>query len=83
MARDAIAAHARDELGITAITKARPVQAAFASAGSFTGGAAVPLVVVLLAPGSYVAAAVTGASLALLALLGAVAAWAGGVSTWG
>jgi VIT1/CCC1 family predicted Fe2+/Mn2+ transporter len=78
MAHDALGAHARDELGISEIQRARPVQAAVASAGSFSAGAAMPLLVVLLAPSSAVAAAVTGASLAFLALLGWLAGRAGG-----
>jgi vacuolar iron transporter family protein len=80
MARDALGAHARDELGISDMTRARPVQAAFASAGSFSMGAAVPLVVVFLAPASMLAPAVTGTCLALLAILGGLAARAGGAS---
>jgi VIT1/CCC1 family predicted Fe2+/Mn2+ transporter len=80
MARDALGAHARDELGISDITRARPVQAAFASAGSFSMGAARPLLVVFLVPASMLAPAVTGASLGLLAILGGVAARVGGAS---
>ena len=80
MARDALGAHARDELGISGVTRARPVQAAFASAGAFSMGAAMPLLVVFLAPASMLAPTVTGASLALLAILGGVAARVGGAS---
>jgi vacuolar iron transporter family protein len=80
MARDALGAHARDELGISEITRARPVQAAFASAASFTAGAAVPLVVVLCATAHLLTAAVTFVSLALLAILGGSAAHIGGAS---
>jgi vacuolar iron transporter family protein len=80
MTKDALEAHARDELGISHAMRARPVQAAFASAGSFTAGAVVPLVVAAAAPGSLLTAAVTAISLALLALLGGVAARAGGAS---
>jgi VIT1/CCC1 family predicted Fe2+/Mn2+ transporter len=78
MAHDALGAHARDELGITEMQRARPVQAALASAGSFAAGAVLPLLVALLAPSSAVAAVVTGASLAFLAILGWLAARAGG-----
>ncbi len=80
MARDALGAHARDELGITEVTQARPVQAACASAGSFSLGAAVPLIIALIAPTSMLALAVTAASLSLLAILGGLAARAGGAS---
>jgi VIT1/CCC1 family predicted Fe2+/Mn2+ transporter len=80
MARDALLAHARDELGILEIQRARPVVAAIASAVTFAVGAALPLAVVLLAPGRLLAAAVLVASLACLALLGALAARAGGAS---
>ena len=78
MARDAIGAHARDELGISEIQRARPVQAALASAGTFSVGAALPLVIALLAPLSRLAAAVIGMSLLFLAILGWLAARAGG-----
>jgi VIT1/CCC1 family predicted Fe2+/Mn2+ transporter len=78
MARNALAAHARDELGISDTMSARPVQAALASAASFAVGAAMPLVTVLLVPETILAAAVSGTSLVFLALLGVLAAWAGG-----
>ena len=78
MSHNALAAHARDELGISDALSARPVQAALASAASFAVGAALPLATVLLVPESALAAAVTGASLVFLALLGVLAAWAGG-----
>ncbi|HYO89824.1 MAG TPA: VIT family protein [Candidatus Limnocylindrales bacterium] len=78
MGRDALSAHARDELGITANLSARPIQAAFASALSFVVGAAMPLLVVLVAPETSLVLAVTVASLVVLALLGLVAARAGG-----
>lgn len=78
MAHDAIGAHARDELGISEIQRARPVQAALASAGTFSVGAALPLLVALLAPVSRLPAAVTGMSLLFLAVLGWLAARAGG-----
>lgn len=79
-ARDALGAHARDELGISHATRARPVQAAFASAGAFTAGAVVPVVVAGVVPPAALTPAVTAVSLALLVLLGGVAARAGGAS---
>ena len=82
MAHDAIGAHARDELGISAAFSARPVQAAFASAASFAIGAALPLAVALLAPAVTLVYAVAGASIVFLAVLGAVAARAGGADLW-
>lgn len=78
MAHDALGAHARDELGISEIQRARPMLAAFASAGTFAVGAALPLAVVLLAPPTTLAAYVVGTSLALLAILGFLAARTGG-----
>jgi VIT1/CCC1 family predicted Fe2+/Mn2+ transporter len=78
MAHDAVSAHARDELGISDSLSARPIQAAFASSGSFTVGAAMPLLVVLVAPESSLVASVSGVSLVFLALLGVLAANAGG-----
>ena len=78
MAHDALGAHARDELGISDVQRARPVQAAFASAGTFSIGAAMPLLIVLLAPAGTLPAVVTGTSLAFLAILGGLAARAGG-----
>ena len=78
MAHDPIGAHARDELGISEILTARPVQAAFASAGTFALGAAIPLLTVLVAPERALSTAVALTSLALLALLGGVAARVGG-----
>lgn len=78
MSHNALAAHARDELGISDALSARPVQAALASAASFAVGAALPLATVLLVPETMLAVAVTGASLVFLALLGVLAAWAGG-----
>lgn len=77
-AHDALGAHARDELGISEITTARPVQAALTSAATFAVGAALPLAIVLFVPGAWLVPAVAGASLAFLALLGAVGAKAGG-----
>ncbi len=78
MAHDALDAHARDELGISETLSARPVQAALASAASFTAGAALPLLVVLLAPLNALIPGVAVSSLVFLAVLGAVAAWTGG-----
>lgn len=80
MAKDALGAHARDELGITDSTTARPVQAALTSAATFSVGAAMPLLMVLVAPAGALVAIVSTASLAFLALLGAVGAWAGGAN---
>lgn len=82
MAHDALGAHARDELGISDTLAARPVQAALASAGTFAVGAALPLVVVLLVPLSTLMWAVAGSSLVFLALLGSLAARAGGASVF-
>lgn len=76
--KDALAAHARDELGISEMTTARPIQAAFTSAATFTVGAALPLVMVLVVPQPWLIQAVALASLAFLALLGAVGARTGG-----
>jgi VIT1/CCC1 family predicted Fe2+/Mn2+ transporter len=75
---DALGAHARDELGISEITTARPVQAALTSAVTFAGGAALPLLSALLAPAAQVSTVVASTSLLFLAGLGAVAAQAGG-----
>lgn len=81
-ANDALAAHARDELGISAINAARPVQAALASAASFAAGALLPLLVTWFVPERMIEAIVTPASLVFLALLGALAARTGGASMW-
>lgn len=78
MSHDALSAHARDELGISEITTARPVQAALASAATFAVGAAIPLVVVLLVPAHTLIPFVIGTSIVLLALLGGFGAYAGG-----
>lgn len=78
MARDPLAAHARDELGISEITTARPVQAALTSAVMFSVGAAMPLLMVVVAPANLLVPIVSAASLCFLALLGAVGARAGG-----
>lgn len=80
MAHDALDAHARDELGITEAFRARPMQAAAASAASFAIGSALPLLVAALAPSGALLALVAIASLACLALLGAAAARMGGAS---
>ncbi|MGD9472499.1 MAG: VIT family protein [Novosphingobium sp.] len=80
MAKDALGAHARDELGISAITAARPIQAALTSAATFSVGAAMPLVMVLLMPRSFLVAGVSIASLVFLALLGGIGAQAGGAN---
>jgi len=80
MEHDALGAHARDELGISETLSARPVQAALSSAASFTAGAALPLLVALLAPSGSLPAVVAGSSLVFLAALGAVAGRAGGAS---
>jgi len=78
MARDALAAHARDELSISHVTTARPIQAAWTSAVTFTGGAALPLLVAWLSPlGTDMIVSVSGASLLSLACLGALGARAG------
>ncbi len=85
MAHDALGAHARDELGITETLSARPLQAAVASACSFAGGAALPLVVTALAPEAHLSPLVAGASLACLALLGGARVTVGAlrVTFWG
>jgi len=77
-AHDALGAHARDELGITSALSARPLQAALASAASFATGAALPLFVAAITPQAYLVAAVPASSLVFLALLGGLAARAGG-----
>jgi len=78
MAHDALGAHARDELGISESLRARPIQAALASAGSFAGGAALPLLVAAVVPADRLIAIVAGTSLVFLAGLGMLAARAGG-----
>ena len=78
MVKDALGAHARDELGISAITTARPVQAALASAATFSVGAAAPLVLVLVSPSNALIPIVSVGSLLFLSLLGAIGAKAGG-----
>jgi VIT1/CCC1 family predicted Fe2+/Mn2+ transporter len=78
MQHDALGAHARDELGISAVLSARPIQAALASAGTFAVGAFLPLLSVMLFPASALMWAVSGTSLLFLALLGALSARTGG-----
>jgi VIT1/CCC1 family predicted Fe2+/Mn2+ transporter len=78
MEYDALGAHARDELGINAFTRARPVQAAFASAATFAVGAALPLFASMVSPEDLIVWIVSGTSLVFLAVLGALAARAGG-----
>ena len=78
MAHDALGAHARDELGITENSRARPFQAALASAAAFTAGAFPPLLSALVVPRASLIPAITGSSLILLSILGASAARLGG-----
>jgi VIT1/CCC1 family predicted Fe2+/Mn2+ transporter len=78
MAHDALGAHARDELGISETLSARPIQAALASAGSFAVGAAMPLLTATIVSEANLIPVVSGTSLAFLALLGGLAARAGG-----
>ena len=80
MARDALGAHSRDELGLSDATRARPVQAAFASAASFSAGAALPLAMAAVVPAGLMAVGVAVASLVFLGVLGAVGAEAGGAT---
>jgi VIT1/CCC1 family predicted Fe2+/Mn2+ transporter len=80
MAHDALGAHARDELGITETLSARPIQAAFTSAGSFAVGAAMPLLAVAAVSGSSLIPVVSGTSLVFLAILGGLAARVGGAN---
>jgi vacuolar iron transporter family protein len=82
MAHDALAAHARDELGITEQMTARPLQAAGASAATFALGAGLPLLLVIFAPMTYLVFTISAASLVCLAALGALAARTGGASAW-
>jgi VIT1/CCC1 family predicted Fe2+/Mn2+ transporter len=78
MVHDALGAHARDELGISEVHRARPIQAALWSAGSFAVGAALPLVLTIAAPEKSLIALVAGGTLVFLALLGGIAARVGG-----
>lgn len=82
MAKDALSAHAHDELGISEITAARPVQAALTSAAMFSVGAAMPLLMVAVSPADALIPVVACASLGFLALLGAIGARAGGANVW-
>lgn len=78
MAHDALGAHARDELGISEVLRARPIQAALASAASFAVGGALPLLVSAVVPATMLLPFVAGTSLVFLAILGGLAAYAGG-----
>jgi VIT1/CCC1 family predicted Fe2+/Mn2+ transporter len=78
MAHDALGAHARDELGLSEITRARPIQAALASAASFAAGAALPLLLAMILPVGAITPAIAGSTLVLLVVLGASAAHLGG-----
>lgn len=80
MAKDALGAHARDELGISEFTTARPIQAALTSAATFLAGAAMPLLVAAISPDSAIVYTVSGASLLFLAVLGGLGAKAGGAA---
>lgn len=80
MAKDSLGAHARDELGISEISTARPVQAALASAATFSAGAAAPLILTLISPFVWLIPAVSIGSLVFLALLGVMGARAGGAA---
>jgi len=82
MAHDALGAHGRDELGITAELAARPLQAALASAATFAVGAALPIAMVVVTPPATMVAVVSVTSLLFLAALGALAAGVGGASPW-
>lgn len=82
MEKDALGAHARDELGISQMTIAKPVQAAFTSALTFSAGASAPLIATIISPLSMVVYCVSIASLLFLATLGAIAAKIGGASVW-
>ncbi|MEN0035597.1 MAG: VIT family protein [Cellvibrio sp.] len=82
MEHDALGAHARDELGITDINSARPLQAALTSAATFATGAFIPLLVVLLHPVEYLSFAIVSVSLLALVLLGGLAAKVGGANMW-
>lgn len=82
MAHDALGAHVRDELGISEQLRARPLQAALASALSFAVGAAIPLAAILFSPTHVVIPIVAGTSLLLLGILGGVAARVGGANPW-
>jgi len=79
---DALSAHARDELGITEVLRARPVQAALASAAAFSVGASIPILATILAAKDNVAMITMGVTLLSLTALGSLAAWAGGATIW-
>ena len=78
MAHDALGAHARDELGIHEVTRARPIQAAVASAASFAAGAAPPVILAALLPTAILTPGIISVTLVLLLVLGSVAARLGG-----
>lgn len=80
MSKDALGAHARDELGITETLRARPIQAAFSSAISFVAGAVIPVIAASVAPSALVAEVTSATALATLLVLGGTAAYAGGAS---
>jgi VIT1/CCC1 family predicted Fe2+/Mn2+ transporter len=82
MAHDALGAHARDELGLSEITRARPIQAALSSAAAFAAGAAPPLLLAMLAPAGGLTRAVVASTIVLLVTLGAIAARLGGASVF-
>jgi len=82
MAKDALGAHARDELGITTTNIARPIQAAMTSAATFTFGASMPVLMVVVAPGAMLIAAESIGSLLFLAVLGAIGGMTGGANIW-
>lgn len=82
MAKDALGAHARDELGLSDATAARPLQAGLASAATFAVGALLPVMVAVVAPKERLSMLVTVSALVLLAVLGAVAARVGGAAMW-
>jgi VIT1/CCC1 family predicted Fe2+/Mn2+ transporter len=78
MAHDALAVHARDELGLSEANRSRPIQAALASAATFASGAALPLLVAAITPAANLIPSIAGTSIVCLALLGGLAAGAGG-----
>jgi VIT1/CCC1 family predicted Fe2+/Mn2+ transporter len=82
MEHDALGAHARDELGLSSVHRARPVQAAWASAATFAIGAALPLIAAAIAPSSHIMATVGGSTLLSLTILGFLAARAGGANIY-
>ena len=82
MDKDALGAHSRDELGLSSVSQARPIQAALTSAATFAGGAALPVIAALVAPTSMLAPVVGVVSLLVLAALGALGAKTGGALVW-